>query len=53
MTEPQTLGRSLAEYGAKDEMRPAVAGTVTALADACCAFAEIVAIGPRGGLVGS
>ena len=53
MTEHQTLGSFLAEFGGDDDMRQAVAKTVKAVADSCCAIAEIIALGPLGGSLGA
>ena len=53
MTEHQTLGRFLADFGAGDEMGEAVARTVAAIADSCCAIAEVIALGPLGGSLGA
>lgn len=52
MTEHQTLGSFLADYAGEDEKRRAVAETVQSLADACCAIAEVIALGPLGGRMG-
>jgi fructose-1,6-bisphosphatase I len=49
MTEHQTLRQHLDEWRGTDEMRGAVAETVERLADACCAIAEIIALGPLAG----
>ena len=48
MTEHQTLGSFLTEFGSGDEKRQAIAQTVKAIADSCCAIAEIIALGPNG-----
>lgn len=53
MTEHQTLGSFLAEFGAGDELREAIARTVKAIADSCCAIAEIIALGPLAGKLGA
>jgi fructose-1,6-bisphosphatase I len=52
MTEHQTLGSFLAEFGARDEMAAAIAHTVKSIADSCCAIAEVIALGPLGGSLG-
>ena len=52
MTEHQTLGSFLAEFGARDEMAAAIARTVKSIADSCCAIAEVIALGPLGGSLG-
>ena len=43
MTEHQTLGSFLAEFGARDEMAAAIARTVKSIADSCCAIEEVIA----------
>ena len=53
MTEHQTLGSFLAEFGSGDEMREAIAQTVKSIADSCCAIAEIIALGPLAGSLGA
>ena len=53
MTEHQTLGSFLAEFGTGDERREAIARTVKSIADSCCAIAEIIALGPLGGSLGA
>jgi len=53
MTEHQTLGSFLAEFGTGDELRGAIARTVKSIADSCCAIAEIIALGPLGGSLGA
>ena len=53
MTEHQTLGSFLAEFGTGDELREAIARTVKSIADSCCAIAEIIALGPLGGSLGA
>ena len=53
MTEHQTLGSFLAEFGARDEMAAAIARTVKSIADSCCAIAEVIALGPLGGSLGT
>jgi hypothetical protein len=52
MTEHQTLGQHLAEWRGQDALRGAVAETVERIADACCAIAEIIALGPLAGSLG-
>jgi fructose-1,6-bisphosphatase I len=49
MQEHQTLAEFLAEWSAGEEPRSAVAATVTAIAEACCAIAELIALGPLAG----
>jgi len=49
MTEHETLKRYLQEWSDGKEMGNAVTKTVLALADACCAIAEIIALGPLAG----
>jgi fructose-1,6-bisphosphatase I len=53
MIEHQTLAQFLAEWSADQEQRVAIAKTVTAVADACCAIAEIIALGPLAGRPGT
>ncbi|RPH92912.1 MAG: class 1 fructose-bisphosphatase, partial [Lysobacterales bacterium] len=53
MIEHQTLAQFLGEWSADQEQRVAIAKTVTAIADACCAIAEIIALGPLAGRPGS
>lgn len=52
MIEHQTLAQFLAEWSAEQEPRAAIAKTVMAIADACCAIAEIIALGPLAGTPG-
>jgi fructose-1,6-bisphosphatase I len=49
MIEHQTLEQHLAEWSAVDPLRQAVAFTVQSIADAGCAIAEIIALGPLAG----
>ena len=49
MQEHQTLAQFLTEWSAGQEPRSAVAATVTAIAEACCAIAEVIALGPLAG----
>ena len=53
MNEHQTLDRHLAEWSGDDEMRKDVADTVRSIAEACCAIAEIIALGPLAGTLGA
>lgn len=53
MLEHQTLAQFLAEWSADQEQRLAVTRTVTAIADACCAIAEIIALGALAGRPGA
>ena len=46
MTEHQTLNRFLAEQTGADKLGAAVEETVKAIANSCCAIAEIIALGP-------
>jgi len=50
--EHQTLQQHLAEWRGEDDLRTAVAETVQKIADACCAIAEIIALGPLAGPLG-
>ena len=52
MTEHQTLDSFLSEFAGTDETRLAVAQTVQSVANACCAIAEIIALGPLAGSLG-
>ena len=52
MIEHQTLSQYLARWRAEDELRGAVAQTLEAIADACCAIAEVIALGPLAGPLG-
>ena len=49
MTEHQTLTSYLEGWAGQDEMRLAVARTTLTIAEACCAIAEIIALGPLNG----
>jgi fructose-1,6-bisphosphatase I len=49
MLEHQTLAQFLDEWSCDQEQRLAVARTVNAIADACCAIAEVIALGPLAG----
>jgi len=53
MSEHETLKRYLKNWAAHDKMRKAVATTLLALADSCCAIAEILALGPLAGNLGA
>ncbi len=53
MTEHEPLKRYLKNWAARDEMREAVAVTLLALAESCCAIAEIIALGPLAGRLGA
>jgi fructose-1,6-bisphosphatase I len=53
MIEHQTLTQHLAEWHGEDDLRRAVARTVSTIADACCAIAEIIALGPLAGKLGA
>jgi fructose-1,6-bisphosphatase I len=53
MIEHQTLAQFLDAWSHDQEPRVAVAQAVSAMADACCAIAEIIALGPLAGGVGS
>ncbi len=52
MTEHQTLSSFLAEHSGDDAVGKAVEVTVKAIADSCCAIAEIIALGPLAGSLG-
>ena len=52
MTEHQTLDSYLSDYAGDDELRLAVAHTVQSIANACCAIAEVIALGPLAGSLG-
>lgn len=52
MTEHQTLSSFLAEHCSDDELGRAVEVTVKAIANSCCAIAEIIALGPLAGSLG-
>ncbi len=49
MTEHEPLKRHLRNWAAGDKMRGDVAATMLAIADSCCAIAEIIALGPLAG----
>jgi fructose-1,6-bisphosphatase I len=49
MTEHQTLSQHLNDWAGSAPMRRQIGKTVRILADACCAIAEIVALGPLAG----
>lgn len=49
MTEHETLNMHLQAWAKGDELREAVSATVRSIADACCAIAEIIALGPLAG----
>ena len=49
MQEHQTLEQFLADWSKDEESRGDVAATVTAIAEACGAIAEIIALGPLAG----
>jgi fructose-1,6-bisphosphatase I len=53
MIEHQTLAQFLEAWSNDQASRLAVARTVTAIADACCAIAEIIALGPLAGGIGA
>lgn len=53
MIEHQTLAQYLDEWSRDQEQRMAVARTVNAIADGCCAIAEILALGPLAGGLGA
>lgn len=53
MIEHQTLAQFLAEWSAEQEPRAAIANTITAIADACSAIAELIALGPLAGRHGA
>lgn len=53
MTEHQTLKSFLSEYSSHDDLSRDVAKTVDIIADSCCAIAEIIALGPLAGALGS
>jgi len=50
MTEHQTLAQFLADWSEGQTARANIASTVTVLADACIALAELIALGPLAGL---
>lgn len=49
MTEHETLKHYLKSWSDDHELRSEVAQTVVAIADACCAIGEIIALGPLAG----
>jgi fructose-1,6-bisphosphatase I len=49
MTEHETLHAFLRQWAGDDPARQPVAETVERIADACCAIAEIIALGPLAG----
>ena len=49
MTEHETLHAFLREWAGNEPARQPVAETVERIADACCAIAEIIALGPLAG----
>ena len=49
MIEHQTLSQYLGEWAGNDPLRQPVADTTQTIADACCAIAEIIALGPLAG----
>lgn len=53
MVEHQTLSEHLEAWRGEDPQRAAVAATVRAIADACIAIAEIIALGPLAGSLAS
>ena len=53
MKAHQTLRQHLEEWQGEDELRAAIAATVNTIADACCAIAEIIALGPLAGNLGA
>jgi fructose-1,6-bisphosphatase I len=53
MTEHEPLKRFLKNWADRDEMREAVAVTLLAIAESCCAIAEIIALGPLAGRLGA
>jgi fructose-1,6-bisphosphatase I len=53
MTEHETLKRYLQDWAEGKELREAVARTTFSIADACCAIAEIIALGPLAGTLGA
>jgi len=52
MIEHQTLSQYLSRWRGEDAMRGALAQTLEAIADACCAIAEVIALGPLAGPLG-
>ena len=53
METHQTLRQHLEDWQGEDELRAAVANTVSVIADACGAVAEIIALGPLAGNLGA
>jgi fructose-1,6-bisphosphatase I len=53
MEEHQTLQQHLADWHGDDPLKTAVAATIGSIADACCALAEIIALGPLAGNLGA
>ncbi len=53
MTEHETLQRHLNNWAGEDDLRGAVAQATLAIAEACCAISEIIALGPLGGALGA
>ena len=51
MEEHQTLQQHLDQWRGEDELRGAVAETLRIIADACCAIAEVIALGPLAGKI--
>jgi fructose-1,6-bisphosphatase I len=49
MEAHQTLQQHLAEWQGEDQLRGAIARTVQVIADACCAIAELIALGRLAG----
>jgi fructose-1,6-bisphosphatase I len=49
MTEHSTLSQYLDEWAGDDALRMAVSQSTQAIADACCAISEIIALGPLAG----
>jgi fructose-1,6-bisphosphatase I len=49
MEEHQTLYQHLADWGGDDPLKSAVATTIGSITEACCAIAEIIALGPLAG----
>ncbi len=53
MTEHQTLRQYLDEWSKGNGLLEAVADAVNSVADACCAIAEVIALGPLAGSLGA
>ena len=49
MPEHSTLSQYLDEWAGDDALRMAVSQSTQAIADACCAISEIIALGPLAG----